>query len=66
MSNTEVEPTKKVYSVSSMATAYELSPQAIRNEINAGRLSAKYYGRRQMIDPLEAERWFKALPSERP
>lgn len=66
MSNTEIETTKRVYSVASMAQAYELSPQAIRDEINSGRLSAKYFGRRQLIEPLEAQRWFEALPSERP
>jgi hypothetical protein len=65
MSNVDTDITRAAYSVASMASAYEVSEQQIRNEIKAGRLAAKYTGRRQLIDPSEAKRWFDALPSER-
>lgn len=65
----EAEPEldgKRAYSVQSMSEAYEVSVSYLRDDIATGKLRPRYLGRKPLISRTEAERWFTALPDERP
>ncbi|QQD76925.1 hypothetical protein I8920_03970 [Curtobacterium sp. YC1] len=57
---------KRAYSVQSMSDAYEVSVSYLRDDIATGKLRPKYLGRKPLISVAEAERWFAALPDDRP
>lgn len=61
----QAEP-KQAYTVQSMSDAYEVSVSYLRSDIATGRLRPKYLGRKPLISVEEAERWFSALPDDRP
>ncbi|TDW50451.1 hypothetical protein EDF52_10312 [Curtobacterium sp. PhB42] len=62
----EQATSKRAYTVQSMSEAYEVSVSYIRNDIATGRLRPQYLGRKPLIGIDEAQRWFAALPPERP
>lgn len=66
VSTSEGAEGKQAYTVQSMSEAYEVSVSYIRNDIATGRLRPHYLGRKPLIGIAEAERWFAALPVERP
>lgn len=57
---------KRAYSVQSMSDAYEVSVSYLRDDIATGKLRPRYLGRKPLISVAEAERWFMALPDDRP
>jgi len=61
----QAEP-KRAYTVQGMSKAYEVSVSYLRNEIAIGKLRPKYLGRKPLIGIEEADRWFAALPCDRP
>lgn len=57
---------KQAYTVQSMSEAYEVSVSYLRDDIATGKLRPRYLGRKPLISIAEAERWFAALPADRP
>lgn len=60
---------KLAYSIPSLAHSCDLSVDTIRKAIDNGDLIPSYptkAGRKPIITKEEAERWLRALPTERP
>ena len=51
------------FTVDGFCRKYGIGRTSFYEEVNAGHLKAKKYGKRTMIERAEARRWFANLPS---
>ncbi|MBF4578913.1 helix-turn-helix domain-containing protein [Frigoribacterium sp. VKM Ac-2530] len=63
---TKFDMSRLSYSVQELAKITGLGEQSIRNAINDNRMAARWFGRKALVSPEEALRWWESLPPERP
>ena len=52
----------RAYSIPAFLAAYGLKSTKFYEELKAGRIKARKFGRRTLIPAAEAERWLASLP----